>query len=198
MQDITPQGKYYDMLIMLLEKAEVVFTSAFLVVPFYLGSLVVLIYDIANADRLHLAALLLLPTGIIIITLVEYLVHRFLFHHKQPNFLLSKIHARHHQHPLESRFGTIPLPASVLLICLIAAPFYFLFDRTSFTMLVIGLILGYMFHEYTHFANHKQPPRTAFGKFQKRYHDHHHYKSQQCNFGFMVPFWDMIFKTYKK
>jgi sterol desaturase/sphingolipid hydroxylase (fatty acid hydroxylase superfamily) len=58
-----------------------------------------------------------------------------------------------------------------------------------------GFISGYLAYDLTHYATHHLPMRKGFGKFLKRYHNQHHYKTPNQRFGVSSPLWDIVFGT---
>jgi len=125
-------------------------------------------------------------------TLVEYLLHRFVFHHAP---VLSDLHERHHHHPLEL-IGT-PAWISVAAAALgVAAPLYYLIGAEPAAAMTSGLMTGYLAYVFVHYATHhfEAQPDSYLYRARLR-HAAHHYRGGDVNFGVTTAFWDHIFGT---
>jgi sterol desaturase/sphingolipid hydroxylase (fatty acid hydroxylase superfamily) len=173
-------------------------------VPFMLWMLIGEIRDgVARAASLaYVPAAFLL--GLFIWTLAEYLLHRFIFHFKPRSPMQEKItylfHGIHHHQPQCKTRLVMPPVLSIPL----AAVFYGLFTVVLGSWLglphwvrpvVAGFTLGYLAYDMTHYATHHFPMRSRVGKFLKRYHMQHHYKTPEQRFGVSSPLWDAVFRT---
>jgi sterol desaturase/sphingolipid hydroxylase (fatty acid hydroxylase superfamily) len=80
--------------------------------------------------------------GLVGWTLIEYLLHRVLFHHAP---ILSQIHERHHNSP-QDLIGT-PAWASVLLgLIAVASPSWAILGFDLGTAATAGLVTGYLWY----------------------------------------------------
>jgi len=142
-------------------------------------------------------------TGLFIWTLVEYVLHRFLFHLDQHlpdnraaltlHFLL---HGIHHYLPMD-RLRLVMPPTLFLAL---ATPFWYLahavffYDWNAATAVFCGGIFGYVCYDLTHyFLHHKTLP--AYWRELKKYHLAHHFADYENGFGVTSRFWDWVFKT---
>ena len=139
--------------------------------------------------------------GLFVWTLVEYCMHRFLFHVDRflpdhPYFLTLHflLHGVHHYLPMD-RYRLV-LPPTLFLV--LAFPFYKLvFSIMPFYMACSGFAggtLGYITYDVTHYLLH----HTKLPKYLqeiKKYHLEHHYKNYEMGFGVTSNFWDVIFGT---
>jgi sterol desaturase/sphingolipid hydroxylase (fatty acid hydroxylase superfamily) len=136
--------------------------------------------------------------GLTIVTLVEYAVHRFLFHSKRRDFFLVQVHVRHHARPHETKFGTVPLPAGLAIIAVGAGlALAVTWSWAAAGAVALGLEVGYLFHESTHYLDHRGGAPGRIGRWLKANHDVHHLRNPRANFGFMTLFWDRVFGTYQ-
>jgi len=143
-------------------------------------------------------AVWLLPAGWLLFTLVEYLIHRFLFHfhavsEKELNFQYN-IHGVHHEFPKDKKRLVMPPVISILL----SAGFYFLFVFLLGDMgmlLFAGFISGYSSYLIIHFAVHALKPPRNFLRFFWTHHSLHHYASVHSAFSVSMPLWDYLFGT---
>lgn len=142
--------------------------------------------------------------GLFVWTFSEYILHRFLFHYIPKNEFQEKIvylfHGIHHHQPQCKTRLVMPPVVSIPL----AAVFYGLFWLILSKALgmphwlgptVSGFTIGYLTYDLTHYATHHFPMRSGVGKYLKRYHMMHHYKTPDQRFGVSSPLWDVVFGT---
>lgn len=145
--------------------------------------------------------------GLFFWTLTEYILHRFVFHFVPRNPAQEKIiylfHGIHHNQPQCKTRLVMPPVVSIPL----ASVFYGLFTLILgvffnlphwITPMVSGFTLGYLAYDLTHYATHHFPMRSGIGKYLKRYHMMHHYKTPDQRFGVSSPLWDLVFHTKPK
>ena len=58
-----------------------------------------------------------------------------------------------------------------------------------------GFTVGYLTYDLTHYATHHFPMRSGIGRYLKRYHMMHHYKTPDQRFGVSSPLWDIVYGT---
>jgi sterol desaturase/sphingolipid hydroxylase (fatty acid hydroxylase superfamily) len=135
-------------------------------------------------------ALFTLTTGLLIITLFEYVVHRWVFH--GPPSLFSKGHDAHHQNPMG--YDALPffLPAIVLLGSL---GVMVLLMPSNYALLLSGVLsLGYVVYGLSHFAIHHVKFRSRLSvRWAGNHRIHHHHP--ELNFGVTSPLWDVVMGT---
>lgn len=143
--------------------------------------------------------------GILVWTLFEYFLHRYLFHLQIDSDwgrrLHFMIHGCHHDYPNDAMRLVIPTGASLFLAVMMYWFFYFfvvyLFGGTMgmhhgfFASFVIGYVTYDMMHYATHYAKFKN---KWFREIQKNHLDHH-YVDHDKGFGLSNVFWDRIFGT---
>lgn len=151
----------------------------------------------------HLATLPLLAIGLAALlmwSLTEYLMHRFLFHFKGQSRLSKRLvfmfHGIHHDAPqVKTRLVMPPAPALLFLIV-----FWGLFSTCIpgpwIEPFMAFFIMGYLIYDYIHYATHHFRMRSKVGRFLKRYHMQHHFSRPNAHYGVSSPLWDKIFKTY--
>jgi sterol desaturase/sphingolipid hydroxylase (fatty acid hydroxylase superfamily) len=130
--------------------------------------------------------------GLIGWTLIEYLLHRVIFHHAP---VLDRIHEAHHHSPQEL-IGT-PGWVSVLLgVVLVASPAWAALGLGLGTAATAGLVTGYLWFVFVHYAIHHWQPRRGSYLYRARLrHNRHHYLSDGGNFGVTTGVWDVVFGT---
>jgi sterol desaturase/sphingolipid hydroxylase (fatty acid hydroxylase superfamily) len=138
-------------------------------------------------------------SGIAFWTLVEYLLHRFVFHyHPKSQFgkrIFWILHGVHHDYPSD--------PLRLVMPPIVSAPlaviFYFLFVSTLGTSLappvMSGFTLGYLAYDVSHYAIHHFTFKGSFFGRIREHHLRHHFKDSERGFGVSSAVWDRIFKT---
>jgi sterol desaturase/sphingolipid hydroxylase (fatty acid hydroxylase superfamily) len=130
--------------------------------------------------------------GIIAWTLVEYLLHRLLFHHAP---ILSIIHERHHAAPQEL-IGTPAWASALVGLFVVACPAWAIVGLYFGTAVMAGLVTGYLGYVLVHYASHHWQPYRGSYLYQARLrHARHHHLSHAGNFGVTTSLWDHIFGT---
>lgn len=137
--------------------------------------------------------------GIIVWSLAEYTLHRFIFHYEPTSKFGEKIHfifhGVHHDYPSDSRRLVMPPSVSVPLAIL----FYYLFEAILGVDLVspffIGFIVGYLFYDMTHYAVHHFAIKNKFFLMLKKHHMRHHFLDSKKGYGVSSPVWDDVMKT---
>ncbi|GAB7353985.1 hypothetical protein MBLNU459_g4580t1 [Dothideomycetes sp. NU459] len=141
--------------------------------------------------------------GLCIWTIVEYGLHRCLFHidHYLPDnrvFLTLHflLHGIHHYLPMDRLRLVMPPTLFVAL----ATPFWYLAQTVFFynwfaaTAVFCGGIFGYICYDLTHyFLHHRNLP--SYYRDLKKYHLQHHFADYENGFGVTSRFWDRVFNT---
>lgn len=118
--------------------------------------------------------------GLVLWTLLEYAVHRWLFHG-----VLSKYHRHHHDAPTVPR----PIPLWALAIPLLA-----IFWLS--TPLGLGVLTGLVIYEAVHvYIHHGVSEHPWLLKLHARHLEHH--RNPHLNYGLTTNIWDRVFKTLK-
>lgn len=160
-------------------------------------------YYVAHAQYAWFVNLGLLFAGVFLWSLTEYVMHRFLFHWpfeiksafgKRFHFLM---HGVHHNYPRDSRRLLMPPLVSILLAFAFYGLFFLIFAPYH-QPLFAGLVLGYLWYDYTHFAVHHLPMKGRYGRFLRAHHLSHHYSDHDKSFGVSSPLWDYVFGTFRK
>jgi len=137
-------------------------------------------------------------------TLSEYTLHRFLFHMPAKSEKMKRIaflfHGVHHAQPQCKTRLVMPPVVSIPLAALFYGLFYLVFAvifkaPQLFAPVFSGFIIGYLIYDLTHYATHHFAMRAGYAKYIKRYHMQHHYKTPDKRFGVSSPLWDMVFNT---
>ncbi|KAF2905320.1 hypothetical protein ILUMI_00847 [Ignelater luminosus] len=149
-----------------------------------------------------LPSVLYICLGIIIWTLLEYSLHRWVFHMEPSGnskiliYIHFGIHGLHHKVPFDARRLVFPpVPAAVLAYGgyhLIKA----LFPPQMVLLITAGGILGYVIYDMIHFYLHNGSPKEGtYFYTMKRYHNQHHFVHHNSGFGISNLYWDKVFGT---
>lgn len=141
----------------------------------------------------------LIVVGLLVWTITEYTLHRFVFHFNAKSEFGKKIHfifhGVHHDYPSDSRRLVMPPSVSLPLALL----FYFLFEAIFGKVLVapffVGFIAGYLVYDMTHYAVHHFNMHNKFWLAIKNHHIRHHFEDPDKGYGVSSPLWDEIMGT---
>lgn len=141
----------------------------------------------------------LFAAGVVLWTLTEYVLHRYVFHWVNDTAWGRRIHfvlhGVHHDFPNDKDRLVMPLGASIPLGVVIYALFTIALGQLHGEPLYAGMALGYLGYDGTHYAVHHFKQGTRLGKFLRRHHMLHHHSDHEGGFGVSSPIWDVIFRT---
>jgi 4-hydroxysphinganine ceramide fatty acyl 2-hydroxylase len=176
-------------------------TRTYFAVPVIMYSVlagILLIYAAFYGKINFLHILYLFPAGVLLFTLVEYLIHRFVFHFNPVNEKQEKIkyniHGVHHEFPRDKDRLVMPPVISAVLAILFFSIFKVLMDDYVY-LFYPGFLCGYSIYLLIHYAVHRYRPPQNFLKYYWKHHSLHHYKSDDTAFSVSFPFWDYLFGT---
>eukprot|EP00730_Choanoeca_flexa_P011477 TRINITY_DN260_c0_g1_i2.p1 TRINITY_DN260_c0_g1~~TRINITY_DN260_c0_g1_i2.p1 ORF type:complete len:240 (+),score=22.40 TRINITY_DN260_c0_g1_i2:57-776(+) len=139
--------------------------------------------------------------GVLAWTLLEYILHRFLFHilfSDTSNFFITfhfLLHGQHHKFPLDQGRLVFPPVAGFMM----ATPFYIMAHSSlPFAQAeagIAGAIAGYVAYDLIHYYLHHGQPSWQYFKDLKNYHREHHYRNPDRGFGISSKLWDVVFRT---
>jgi hypothetical protein len=146
-----------------------------------------------------LAALGLAGVGWLAWSLVEYLMHRFLFHARVTSetgrIATLLAHGHHHVWPQDPR----RIAATPIQIGSLALLFHGLFRVALGPAMgwcaLAGALAGYVAYEAVHWHCHHGRPRTRLGRALKEHHMRHHHAEPRSRWGIGSPLWDWVFRT---
>lgn len=151
-----------------------------------------LLYDLDRRGfALHLRWWFAALCGVLLWSLVEYLVHRFIYHKVA---VLKDLHGMHHSHPADLIGAPIWLSiASFALVFFLLAR---LWDVEMASATTTGLIAGYFSYLLIHDAVHRwQLDEGSWLRSHRLRHLRHHRQLPPGNFGVTTGFWDVVFGT---
>jgi sterol desaturase/sphingolipid hydroxylase (fatty acid hydroxylase superfamily) len=169
--------------------SKLLYFGDFIVIPIAMVALLALAISEGGAVAAGPLALSL-GFGLFVWTFVEYVVHRFVYHHT-PFF--TQLHGAHHAKPL-ALLGFPSFVSSGLIVAAVFLPLreYSLVAASGVTS---GMLLGYALYMFVHHATHHfaiQPGDVLYRARMR--HMAHHYRDG-CNFGVTTGFWDTVFGT---
>ena len=132
-------------------------------------------------------------------TLLEYVVHRYVFHY-EPKTRLGKqlhfvVHGVHHDYPNDGTRLVMPPSISIPL----AIVFWSLFAVTLGRFApAVSAGFGYICYDSIHYAIHHFPMKRGIWLWLKQYHLRHHYVDDHAGYGVSSPLWDYVFGTRRK
>jgi sterol desaturase/sphingolipid hydroxylase (fatty acid hydroxylase superfamily) len=135
--------------------------------------------------------LICLMIGAALWTLLEYCIHRWLYHGVE---FFVRLHDAHHAEP-NAHIGAPPVLGIALIFLMIYAPVATV-NMMVASGLTTGMLVGYMAYQLVHHATHYWRP--VYGTYHYRarlHHSVHHYHPELGNYGVTCAFWDYIFDT---
>ncbi len=148
-----------------------------------------------------LETIILFVVGALTFTLVEYLIHKYVFHMMPDTKLKAniqyKVHGVHHDYPKDKDRLAMPIPLSILLSALFFFFFKLIMGDYAYGFMP-GFVFGYTAYLFVHYIVHAwQPPNNIFKELWI-HHGIHHYKDHERAYGVSSPLWDFVFKTLPK
>jgi dihydroceramide fatty acyl 2-hydroxylase len=137
---------------------------------------------------------MLVAGGFVLWTLVEYWIHRSIFH---GNTRYEPMHQLHHALPKDmigvASVGTFAGFTGLFCSCWMLS----CFDTAA--SITTGFMVGYLFYCAIHVRMH-HGDRSKYGRYMAYMFKHHagHHRGGKGNFGVTTPIWDMAFGSYQK
>ena len=137
-----------------------------------------------------LVAVLLILSGLLIFTFIEYCAHRWLFHGSPQIFAHG--HTAHHGNPLG--YDSVPFFLPALTLLGFIGLFLLLMPVSAVFLLAGGIACGYVAYGFSHFMIHHMRFRHGLLRnWAAHHHIHHHHPD--CNYGVTTPLWDVVLGT---
>lgn len=142
------------------------------------------------------------PAGFVTWQAMEYFVHKDVFHWQGVGPISRRFHdiahGFHHKYPDDDDRLVMPLPVSIGIASALGAALHVL-DKPKWTVpFWAGLVGGYLFYDFTHWATHFRKPRTKWGKEMRAHHMSHHFADVDTNYGISNRWMDRLMGTLKK
>jgi sterol desaturase/sphingolipid hydroxylase (fatty acid hydroxylase superfamily) len=156
----------------------------------------------ADPQSRLLDLLWLLPVGVLLWTLLEYGLHRFVFHIQIPlrdvrlREIINASHLAHHASPRDPT-RVLVRPLYGLVVSSIVYGVIYLLTQSLFSAagLVAGIWMGFLYYEAVHYRVHFSLSASGFIARQRRAHFYHHFTNNKQCFGVTSPLWDYVFGT---
>ena len=170
---------------------------------YFYTALVVCLLAFTRRDNFSwLQSFILIGLGVLSWTLIEYALHRFIFHYSASSDFGRKLvyaaHISHHENPrcanrlFSSLLVSLPVAIAYLLLAWLATGSLY-----AAAYLFTGLTAGYFCYEWLHFQAHHRRPRLRLFRYLRKYHLLHHYQTPHHRFGVTSPLLDLIFGTFR-
>ena len=166
---------------------------------FIIYSASLLVYSIMSVQTLSiLETVMFFFIGFFTFTLVEYLMHRYLFHigtgtPRREKFQYT-LHGVHHEYPKDKERLAMPPVMSITLSTALLFIFKLFIGDVVFAFLP-GFLVGYAGYLVMHYIQHIfKAPKGFFNSWWAN-HSVHHYKDQTKAYGVTSPLWDYVFGT---
>ena len=109
----------------------------------------------------------LVAAGWLFWTLMEYWIHRIVFHFEPESGPGARfhwiIHGVHHDHPNDPLRLVMPPSVSVPLAAAFYGGFVLVLGSAAGNVFAAGFLLGYLVYDMTHYYLHHFKPKTRFG-----------------------------------
>lgn len=170
-------------------------TALFFVVPLVLFWLFRM--DFNSISKLNTFFLIL--AGFIQWSLLEYLLHRFLFHWRPKNIIVrnavESIHIYHHRNIKDQEVITSGPVFAIFWSCINFSILNLLtLSLNQSAHIMFGLTIAYYAYEWIHYLVHHKNFNSGPMKYLQDYHLLHH-ERWHGNYGQTSPLWDMLLGT---
>lgn len=146
-----------------------------------------------------MAVAIALVAGVLSWSLAEYCVHRWLGHDKRsmPNFFSTE-HIRHHSEGNYFAPAYKKTLAAAVMVAMLLGLALLVGQLRIGIAYAAGFVGFYLFYEVLHRLEHVHAGLSAYGRWARRHHFHHHFHNPKCNHGVTSPLWDLVFGTYER
>lgn len=131
--------------------------------------------------------------GLAIWSLIEYAMHRLVFHGIEP---FQRMHGEHHRRP-QALIATPTVLSLTMITVFVWLPATLLGGFWLGCGATLGVIVGYFAYGVIHHAVHHWRSRSVWMRQRKRLHAIHH-RFPHYNYGVTMSLWDRIFHTGKQ
>jgi len=165
---------------------------------------VVLLSLAFRAEPLHSWGnlLSLFVVGLLSWTLIEYGMHRFLFHVHLPlkNARLRDVvngsHLGHHASPRDPTKVLVHPSYGIVVSSILYGLLYAITGSVlSAAVILAGIWTGFLYYESVHYRVHFSLSGSGLVGRQRRAHFYHHFTNNKRCFGVTSPLWDYVFRT---
>lgn len=140
--------------------------------------------------------------GVFIWTLLEYVLHRFVFHVQIPvtnprwRDMINGSHLLHHASPRDPTLILVHPVYGFVVSTLVYGLLYAVFlDAVSALFVLTGIWAGFLYYEAVHYRVHVSLSSSGMIGLQRKSHFYHHFTTNKRCFGVTTPLWDYVFGT---
>ena len=138
--------------------------------------------------------------GLAFWTLLEYWLHRTIFHLTGASQTMQTFHRRihgiHHEFPNDMERVVMPPSASLPMTAGLFVLVWWALGPVYTFPFFAGMAVGYLWYDMTHWWTHTTHKRGRWGKMIRKHHMTHHFSSPDRRFGVSTPLWDWVFRTH--
>lgn len=159
-----------------------------------------LYYSLSNAITTWVMVVLFYPLGWLTWQLMEYFIHKIVFHFEGEAPFVSWVrdtHSYHHKYPDDDGRLVMPLGASIPLAAVIAGLLWLPHVPSATVPFWAGLVCGYMWYDFMHWSTHFRKPLTGWGRRLRSHHMAHHFADTTMNYGISHRWIDQVLGTLK-
>jgi len=190
--------KYFDNIVLEAFSKSPWYTVPILWIPLALFGFFTAISNSANLNMLPIHVFF----GMLTWMLLEYILHRFVFHMKTSSFHMNLLHfclhGYHHIAPMDPFRLTFPPVPALLLGIIVYTLLNMFFTFATAVSLLTGITIGYILYDMEHYALHHSAFLNSIGYYRnmKKHHLYHHYKNENSNFGISSMLFDYVFQSF--
>ena len=138
----------------------------------------------------------LVLAGLLVWSLFEYAMHRFVFH-LEPRAAIGRrmafvMHGNHHGDPGDPDRSLMPLIVSLPWSGAIWGLFFLLLGQAG-SVAFLGFAAGYVIYDAVHYACHQLPVKGRLLRALRRHHLRHHFGQADGDYAITAIFWDRVF-----
>ena len=156
----------------------------------------------AEPGRTYRDLLWLFPLGVFAWTLLEYGLHRYVFHiwfqirNPKVREFVNASHLIHHAAPRNAD-KLLVRPAYGFTVSALMFAILYLLSGSLFRAagVLAGIWAGFLYYEAVHYRVHLTTAPSGFIARQRRAHFYHHFTNPERCFGVTSPLWDYVFGT---
>jgi 4-hydroxysphinganine ceramide fatty acyl 2-hydroxylase len=165
---------------------------------------ILLLYATFSAEprRRYGDLLWLFPLGVLIWTLLEYGLHRFIFHiqvairNQRIRDLINASHLGHHAAPRDpTKLLVHPSYGMVISAVLLGIIYLVAGSLSAAAGVLSGVWAGFLHYEAVHYRVHFNLSNSGLIVRRRRLHFYHHFTNNKRCFGVTSPLWDYVFRT---
>lgn len=137
--------------------------------------------------------------ALLVWTLTEYLLHKYVFHFPAKSKIGKKFiflfHGIHHDAPQDATRLVMPPVPAVLIMSMIFGLFSLIVPQGYLEAFMAFFVVGYLCYDYIHYATHHFKMTSKVGRYLRNFHLKHHYSHLPEKYGVSNPLWDYVFNT---